>query len=98
MIGRNVTTNSAKPKCNTETTNAAFIRCRRHKYRAQFVRLPRMRYSDIVSPYIGTRTHPFLAIVAMKPVHWRTFLRLHEDRPEVGQLRVERTSRDRWTV
>jgi len=57
-----------------------------------------MRHTDITCPYTGTSAHPYVATIDMDPAEWAMFESTFEDRPEVQQLGVDRSSADEWTV
>ena len=49
-------------------------------------------------PVKGTRTHPYVAAVAIDPVMWAQFKSTFEGRPEVKIRKLDSSQPDRWTV
>jgi hypothetical protein len=57
-----------------------------------------MRHIDIIAPYQGTPSHPYLARVTLDPTELARFERLNEDQHGVQILGVDRSMPDEWTI
>jgi hypothetical protein len=57
-----------------------------------------MRHSDILSPYQGTITHPYVASIAIDPSELAKFQRLSAEQSDVVNLGVDYRTRDRCTI
>jgi len=56
-----------------------------------------MRYFDITS-IAGTKTHPYIAEIAMDPAKWFKFEQAFEARPVVRIRNVDQRMPDAWIV
>jgi len=60
-----------------------------------------MRYTQIVGPTRSaqpSKTHPYIATVALDPFHWTQFQQRSEDNPATVITNVDRSTPDLWTV
>lgn len=57
-----------------------------------------MRHAEILSPYQGTETHPYVATIALAPSEARRFESMAADQPGVVLLGFDRSSVKQWII
>ena len=57
-----------------------------------------MRHNDLISPYQGTSSHPYLAVIKIEPTEFAKFRGLVEDQQDIIILGVDKSTLDVWTL
>jgi hypothetical protein len=57
-----------------------------------------MKHVEIVPPFAGSATHPYVATIAMDPSRVGQFVRMADDWPDVKLLGIDQRLPDHWLI